>query len=180
MPITELPFGLPGRVFRSPMPFSVYDPEGDLVRQFKANGVSVVFLLAEQDECLRKAGCDLRFLYGHEGFAVVHQPIPNYGVPSDTELEAMVTEAVERARSGHNIAIHCLGGMGRTGTVLAGMAVLALGMAGDEAIAWVRRYIPHAVETEEQERVVARLAARSAARAPEQEDGGTVSVRPAG
>jgi protein-tyrosine phosphatase len=45
----------------------------------------------------------------------------------------------------------CLGGSGRTGTVIACMAVLA-GLPVEQAVAWVRAgYRPSAVETAEQE-----------------------------
>ena len=57
----------------------------------------------------------------------------------------------------------CLGGSGRTGTVLACMAVLA-GVPGDEAVAWVRgAYRAQAVETPEQEAWVLWFASRAEA-----------------
>ena len=47
--------------------------------------------------------------------------------------------------------VGCLGGSGRTGTVLACMAVLA-GVPPAQAVAWVRAsYRPEAVETADQE-----------------------------
>ncbi len=47
--------------------------------------------------------------------------------------------------------VGCLGGSGRTGTVLACMAVLA-GVPPAQAVPWVRSaYRPEAVETAEQE-----------------------------
>lgn len=48
----------------------------------------------------------------------------------------------------------CIGGLGRTGTVLACMAILT-GIAPGEAVQWVRdHYDPSAVETPEQEQWV--------------------------
>ena len=50
------------------------------------------------------------------------------------------------------IEVGCAGGLGRTGTVLACMAVLA-GVPAPDAVSWVRRnYRVGAVETPEQER----------------------------
>jgi hypothetical protein len=46
MILTELLFGLAGRVFRAPMPFGTYDPTGDAFREFKQNNISVIVLLA--------------------------------------------------------------------------------------------------------------------------------------
>jgi hypothetical protein len=74
------------------------------------------------------------------------------GVPSDPErAAAQITEAFARARAGERVEIGCLGGRGRTGTVLAAMAVLAR-VAPTEAVRWVREhYDAEAVETREQE-----------------------------
>jgi hypothetical protein len=50
----------------------------------------------------------------------------DFGLPEDPELAAQKIEAAfSRARSGELVEIGCLGGSGRTGTVLACMAVLA-------------------------------------------------------
>ena len=56
MSLTELPYHLPGRIFRSPMPFSVYDPQGDSLLQFKREKGSLIVLLAEEAECIERTG----------------------------------------------------------------------------------------------------------------------------
>lgn len=80
---------------------------------------------------------------------------PDFGVPTDPIRAAeQIVAAWQRARRGERVEIGCIGGMGRTGTVLACMAVLS-GIPAEDAIAWVRAaYHPHAVETAEQERWV--------------------------
>jgi protein-tyrosine phosphatase len=61
---------------------------------------------------------------------------------------------LDRARAGQRVEVGCLGGHGRTGTVLGCLAVLT-GHPHGEAVAWVRaRYCADAVETAEQERFV--------------------------
>jgi protein-tyrosine phosphatase len=74
------------------------------------------------------------------------------GLPEKPELAArQIVDAFGRARQGELVEVGCLGGSGRTGTVLAYMAVLA-GVAEPKAVAWVRaEYRPSAVETAEQE-----------------------------
>lgn len=77
---------------------------------------------------------------------------PDLGIPS-TPLAAatQIHEAYLRARAGQRVEVGCLGGRGRTGTVLACMAVLA-GVEAREAVKWVRtNYDPAAIETPEQE-----------------------------
>ena len=87
----------------------------------------------------------------------------NFGLPEDAESAAQKIEAAfRRARQGELIEVGCLGGSGRTGTVLACMAVLA-GVPQDEAVAWVRRaYKADAIETAEQEEWVRWFAGRRA------------------
>jgi protein-tyrosine phosphatase len=79
-------------------------------------------------------------------------------VPANTEavVEALKT-VLERARSGQDIEIGCLGGHGRTGTALACLAVLT-GHPALDAVAWVRSsYCTKAVETPGQEAFIAAL-----------------------
>jgi len=48
MLLTELPCGLPGRIFRCPMPCSHSDPAGDGLREVAEQGVDLVVILAEE------------------------------------------------------------------------------------------------------------------------------------
>ncbi|MFU8851203.1 protein-tyrosine phosphatase family protein [Micromonospora sp. SL1-18] len=73
---------------------------------------------------------------------------PDFWVPVDTAdaLDAL-GEARRRAYAGERVEVACRGGVGRTGTALAALAVLD-GLAPAAAVAWVRaRYHPRAVET---------------------------------
>jgi hypothetical protein len=76
----------------------------------------------------------------------------DFGLPENPQLAAQqIADAFGRAQQGGLVEIGCLGGSGRTGTVIACMAVLA-GVPEAEAVAWVRaEYQPSAVETAEQE-----------------------------
>ena len=80
---------------------------------------------------------------------------PDFGVPSDREAtHRAIRDAYGRAAAGERVEIGCLGGIGRTGTVLGCMAVLA-GVPPTEARAWVRaHYHPLAIETDDQHRFV--------------------------
>lgn len=86
---------------------------------------------------------------------------PDFGVPSSREdADHHIQNAFELARQGKKVEIGCLGGIGRTGTVLACMAVLA-GVSTNESVRWVRRnYSPYAVEEPEQEEWVRQFAVR--------------------
>ena len=82
---------------------------------------------------------------------------PDFRLPasSDDALGALA-QAYERATT-DRVEIACRGGVGRTGTALAAIAVLA-GVPRHEAVAWVRHhYHEHAVETPGQRRWVRNL-----------------------
>lgn len=77
---------------------------------------------------------------------------PDYSLPENWEDAAgEIRRAYERASAGEHVEVGCAGGLGRTGTVLACMAVLA-GVAADAAVEWVRsHYDSRAIETAEQQ-----------------------------
>ena len=73
---------------------------------------------------------------------------------TDDALDALA-EAYRRSQS-ERVEIACGGGIGRTGTALAAIAVFA-GIPRDDAVAWVRsRYNKRAVETPWQRRWVSK------------------------
>ncbi|MFD7325870.1 protein-tyrosine phosphatase family protein [Streptomyces sp. NPDC059875] len=84
---------------------------------------------------------------------------PDFRLPTDpAEARDVLAEAWSRARS-ERVEIACGGGIGRTGTALACLAVLD-GVPADGAVEFVRRgYHPRAVETPWQKRYVRRFAA---------------------
>lgn len=154
MIITELPLGLPGQGFRSPMPYGDYDPDGDVFTEYTKYKVTWVVLLASDEECIRYTGINLRELYTRAGMNVIHLPIQDYSVPDESELRHIVEKAVQILQDGNNLAIHCSAGIGRTGTFAACLAKLVLDLTGEQAVEWIRQLVPGAVETDEQERLV--------------------------
>ncbi|GAA2266700.1 protein-tyrosine phosphatase family protein [Actinomadura luteofluorescens] len=85
---------------------------------------------------------------------------PDFLLPRDRdEAVRQIRDLHERARSGAAAEVACGGGVGRTGTVIACLAVLS-GTAPSEAVAWAREHHhPRAVETPWQRRWVTRFPA---------------------
>lgn len=82
---------------------------------------------------------------------------PDFRAPASTDAAiAALTEAYQRSES-ERVEIACDGGIGRTGTALAAIAILS-GVPRSEAVAWVRRrYNCLAAETPWQRRWVLKM-----------------------
>ena len=152
--LTKLPFTFPGGVYRSPMPFSLYD-RLDTWQSYLEQDIDLVIVLVETQEFLVYALRDLPAYYRSNGLDVLHLPVPDFGVPSDlSEWENGITAVSNSANEGKNVVVHCLAGLGRTGVFMACLAKTTLGLSGDQAIRWVRESIPGALENVNQEEFV--------------------------
>jgi protein-tyrosine phosphatase len=154
MELTLLPLGLPGNIYRSPMPFGQYDRTGLVYQAFAENEIRVVVLLVPDAECWVYAGQDLRTTLRTR--RVDRDPPADERLPGTTipAISAAVDETLRLASLGNNIDIHCHAGLGRTGLFAACLATRQLGMSGDSAIQWIRGLVPGSVESDEQERVI--------------------------
>ena len=153
--LTELPYGLPGQIFRSPLPFSpFFDPEQNLLDAYIDAGVQTVVMLTPEEEAKELTGQDMRKLYQNMGFDLIYAPIPDFSIPAFGALQSPLKQVLQAARAGRTIVIHCHAGLGRTGLLAACLAKVVFDMDGLEALAWVRQYIPDAVETVEQLRLI--------------------------
>jgi len=154
----EIQLNLPGRVYQSDMPWSVqYDETGALIEEYRRRRVDVVVVLSPDEEIRQNTGRDLVAIYRAEGWEVIHLSVPNLGVPARDDLCNAVNLALMHAQAGRCIVVHCHAGIGRTGMFLAVLSGMALGMGSESAIAYVRRFVEGAVETEEQFAMVGEL-----------------------
>jgi protein-tyrosine phosphatase len=100
-----------------------------------------------------------RQLQARHTFDWPHQWIdwPDFLLPRDSRLAVQLIQGLHRrALDGQRVEVACGGGIGRTGTVIAALAVLAGVPAGD-AVGWARaNYHRRAVETPWQRRWVTR------------------------
>ncbi len=83
---------------------------------------------------------------------------PDFGLPADEAATfAAIVDLHRRAQEGELVEIACLGGLGRTGCVLACLVVLA--DSSLDPVRWVREnYRRGAIEGAEQEQLIAQFA----------------------
>lgn len=152
---TELPYGQPGRVFRSPTPGSKsFDPEHRVLGLYEEADIAAVVVLNSIEEHLRHSGRELLPLYEQAGIQVIYDPVPDFSAPPHGTWDASLDEVAALLRQGKNVAIHCHAGVGRTGIFAACLAQDLLGLSPKAAIEWVRQFIPFAVETQFQQQYV--------------------------
>ena len=88
------------------------------------------------------------------GVQVLRHPIVDMGVPADPlAYRAVLADVLARVKAGQTVAIACRGGLGRTGTAVACLLVMA-GLAPDDAIALTRRSRHGTIERDGQEAFV--------------------------
>ena len=86
--------------------------------------------------------------------------VPDFGLPDEAGLRTVLTQMLEAMRAEPDGAYHigCKAGLGRTGTAMACLAILA-GAAEGDPVAWLRAaYNAEAIETTGQEEFVRRFA----------------------
>ncbi|NPV84933.1 MAG: hypothetical protein HPY45_02840 [Anaerolineae bacterium] len=157
---SEIPYGLPGKIYRSVMPFSNYDRGQIVYQRYMQHRVSCVVLLADDQECLEESGLNLRSFYNEQGLKVIYLPAMDKGVPDLAALEEAVNTVQTEAQAGFHVAVHCHAGIGRTGLFAACLAVQVFGYSPVETLQWVRKFIPGAVETDQQVKTVYNFARR--------------------
>ncbi len=149
--IINLPFALRGQVYRSPLPFGAFDPENHILSQWKEANIHQVYSLIQLREWQDKAWQDARPMILDAGMSLLMYPILDFGVPDDMKkFSDNVKLALDAAKEGKNIIVHCNAGWGRTGLFLTEMAIQHFHLAVREAVVWVRQFVPPAVENNEQ------------------------------
>jgi protein-tyrosine phosphatase len=144
-------FRYPGRVYRR-------DLDEDLA-MLQAAGVRQLVLLVDDAELSRWSDSAIVERAAAAGVIVLRHPMPDGQPPASIgEMERILAEVRAGRRHG-NVAVACMGGVGRTGTVAA-CALVQAGHTPAEAIAVVRAVRhPAAVETAAQEQFVTAFAA---------------------
>jgi len=132
------------------------DVDADIAR-IKEEGITGVVCLLAKDEFTRYGVDDLLDRYREAGLEVHHAPTVDGWVPTDEELRAAVKWVESKRVQGGKVLIHCVGGLGRAGTIAA-CWLRSHGQSAAEAIAAVRQArSPRAIETMIQEQAIDRF-----------------------
>lgn len=130
------------------------DPEAAL----SAVGASGVVCLNERHELADRYPRYVRWLEVQPSARALWQPMPDLGAPSIDVARALLAELWARLVRGEHLLLHCGAGIGRAGTVAAGLLVLD-GATPAAAVATVAAHRPMAgPEAGPQEELLQRLA----------------------
>lgn len=143
---------------------SVADSDHDISNNFASyflqESISKVCRLNYMYECL---GQDPHFNMLRDMGITLHEcAFPDGEIPSTKTIQTFLAACREnRKRGNQRIAVHCMAGLGRTGTLIATYAAAHHGVPGRAWHGWVRMCRPGSIQTERQEQFVRRLTAVS-------------------
>lgn len=132
---------VPGRLAGTPWPGVVHDMDLDL-QALRRCGVTMLITLTEKDfpqEPLQR-----------NGLKNLHLPVYDHESPTVAQIQMLLARMSAAMRRGEVLAVHCLAGLGRTGTVLAAWLVRE-GLTGEEALRRVRLIDAQYVQSQAQE-----------------------------
>jgi protein-tyrosine phosphatase len=131
-----LPPEVRGRLFVCGKQFIGPDPEAALAHV----GATAVVCLNEESELARYPNY-VTWLRNQPPERLVWSPIPDLGAPAPEAALELLAELRFRLTEGERLLLHCGAGVGRAGTVAAGILV-TLGSAPEDAIDHVRAHRP--------------------------------------
>lgn len=106
-----------------------------------AEGVSVIVTLTEFSLDLPP----------NSAFSSYHLPIEDFGAPDHEQTAQFCTLVDEAEQEGRRVMVHCLAGIGRTGTLLAAYLMWREKLTAAQALTEVRRRRREYVQSVEQE-----------------------------
>lgn len=155
----ELPWVLPGRLVGCARPGLLADVTDDLSR-LRAAGVRWLVCLEEVDPI----GPELCERFGLRGYAL---PIVDMGAPDLAATEAVCRMIDAALAAGDGVAVHCRGGLGRTGTILVAYLCWSAGLEAAEAVARARLSEPGFVQSTAQLEFLHRFSAHAHTNRPQ-------------
>ena len=132
---------VPGRIAGSPWPGVVHSMDTDL-QALKRCGITMLITLTEQNLP--------QDILMRNGLRNLHLPIYDREPPTVAQTQMLLARMSSLLRKGEVLAVHCLAGIGRTGTILAAWLIRE-GLTAEEALRRVRAIQAQYVQSEAQE-----------------------------
>ncbi len=119
------------------------------IKELKRLGIGAVVTLTEEP----LAG----HLFEAAGLRYLHIPIPDMTAPTQSQIREFVEFSHRQIENDKAVVVHCMGGSGRTGTMIA-CYLISRGYAPASAIQAVREENPSAIETHWQQEAIEQYA----------------------
>jgi len=133
-----LPEG-PGRLWLCGKHFVGPDPE----RALDSTGATAIVCLTERAELVPRYTAYVAWLNLHQPARAVWHPIPDLEAPTVAAAAALLADLRSRLARGDGLLVHCGAGIGRSGTIAAGLLV-TMGTRLTPALATVAAHRPMA------------------------------------
>ena len=126
-------------------------PDAFLFEKYKKEGIKVIINCSEFD-------------YRNElskDFKYFHINIPDFGTPTDSQLEKFFEITSKCGANRDPIVVHCVAGCGRTGIMIVAWAAFNGYIPnGLDPVKWIRKLRPCSLETKEQMEFAQKMAKR--------------------
>src|ERR1700728_4257075 len=134
-----LPARIPGRLWLCGKRFIAPDPEAAMAEVH----ASAVVCLCERDELIDRYPDYVAWLEANQPDRAIWWPIPDLHAPDVESALDLLNRLRSRLEEGQTMLLHCGAGIGRAGTVAAGL-LITIGSSTEEAIAHVAAHRPMA------------------------------------